>query len=773
MAKFKPTEADMRETVRALERAEKKWEPWQKEGDRYNGLYVNDVQSFNKDAPGGNQDIGRSETATVVRNGIAFAVRAAIRRKMIKNPRFSADPLVSMMNREMPDGTVMDIESSHAAYAQGEILTYTTRKKHLSESLIPVLEQGEIYGEGWLKCVTWNGADAPETMVWVDSESFEESEGSTRKIKSRRPLNSLANDRYPAAIFVSCEDVIPDADATNDAEINRITHRCVKPLSQMKTAEIDDYELKIDPKSGKLKAIPVIDPFTGETKKRKKYMNLDGLEGNYNQYLDRRLIGKRKDGDIRNESSFQTDSDPKDMLVFFEENGRFAADSEVVVKEFGAVPKTEDGFVYFWKVYVENTQAGSDNGPTLIRWDWYPVDLGGFALRRYRPFPKAGSLRSASWIRDAHEALALENYWESFDTAWYAVYKPVCVWNGRLVDKDLISKIQNGEHFDNIVADVPAGMNLRDARMVTEFQESPQGVQMLKARARMIQDEASGASANQRLQASGDISATQSGIIQENASDQTAFDVERVKAFVEDVGGVLMRLFRAAMPESGRYEIPGSDGAFVLFDAMQLDILCAFKLDYSSFNQQPNPVETKQLQELIGSIVQTPPQLWEKMMPMWEVQASRFTPAVYSAFRKFVKNAFTQKPDTDPNKEHLLMAAGVKVEPDPNENFIETYPQHQKMLQEVVNEKSPLFKTWNAETPTGLIPRQLLSYHLLKSKSMAIARGMGPALGLQADQSGMQRKERGSGPSSGRMSQAPPEAGAVESGANSVEMPTA
>jgi hypothetical protein len=162
-------------------------------------------------------------------------------------------------------------------------------------------------------------------------------------------------------------------------------------------------------------------------------------------------------------------------------------------------------------------------------------------------------------------------------------------------------------------------------------------------------------------------------------------------------------------------------------------------------------------------------------MPMWEVQAMAFTPAVYAAFRKFVKNAFTQKPDTDPNREHLLMAAGIPVEPDQNENFVETIPQHKKMLDEVVNDQSPLFEQWNkpiqSDNPktNGKTPRTLLAMHWKRSADMAIERGMGPALGLMGDQGGMQRKQRGSGPESGRQSQdSSPDAGGIEAGASAV-----
>mgnify|MGYP001587215832 CR=1 FL=1 len=81
MAKFRPTPNDMRQTVKALERSEKKSRNWREEGDRYNGMMVNDVPTINAAAPGGDQSTaGRSETSTVYRNGIRFAVWAAIRR---------------------------------------------------------------------------------------------------------------------------------------------------------------------------------------------------------------------------------------------------------------------------------------------------------------------------------------------------------------------------------------------------------------------------------------------------------------------------------------------------------------------------------------------------------------------------------------------------------------------------------------------------------------------------------------------------------------------
>mgnify|MGYP001563850581 CR=1 FL=1 len=89
-----------------------------------------------------------------------------------------------------------------------------------------------------------------------------------------------------------------------------------------------------------------------------------------------------------------------------------------------------------------------------------------------------------------------------------------------------------------------------------------------------------------------------------------------------------------------------------------------------------------------------------------------------------------------------------------------------------MNPKSPLFKGW--QTPVNnQIPRKLLAYYLQKASNMAIEKGMGPALGLSPDEAGSQRKERGSDQESGRLSQAPPEQGAVESGANSVEAPSA
>jgi hypothetical protein len=771
--KFEPNEADLRETVRALERAEKKWKSWLDEGERYNGLYVNDIETANRVAPGGDaENAGRANTAAIVRNGIGFAVRAAIRRKSIKYPKIEAEPLDSAIMKKMPDGSEIIIEGSYAAYAQAECATYIVKKIRLSEEMIPVLEQGETYHEGWLKLVHPSGGDAPETQAWVYEGEESESETSIRKIRTHRPVSSLANFRYGAAVFVSCEDVIPDADAKRPSEINRITHRCVKPLSQMRDAEIEDYEVYIN-ESGRLASRAVLDE-EGNPVIRKKYRNLENMKGNYSAYLSNRASrgGKKpyRDGDIRNEHDEEmTGFDPQDGLVFFEENGRFPADSKVVIDEFGGVPRTYDGFVYFLKVYVENTDGDSDEAPTLIRFDWYPADIGGFYLKRYDPFPKAGSLRSSSWIRDAYEAQAMETYWDSWLAAWYAAYKPVTLWNKSVVDEKTVVSIQNGEHFDNIIVDVPVGQDLKNARLITNFQEAPQGVSMLQMRMRAVQDEASGASANQRLQSSGDIPATQSNIISENANEQLGFDIERVKDFAEDVVRGLIRMFRASLPETGLYQIPGTDGAHIVFDASVLELDCEFKFTYTSWQQGGNPVETKQLADLTNKIANTPPQMIPVMAPLWEVEAARYTPAVMAAFRKSMKAAMTPQNSTDPNREHILMREGQFIDPDPMENFVITYPQHQKMLQEVMNPQSPIFEGWN--TPVGKIgktPREALSYHVEKSAQFAEARGMGPALGLTGDKAGLPRKERGSGILSGRMGQdANPSPGKMEAEAAS------
>lgn len=786
-----PNDEDMRQTVNSIERSERKFKPWRDETEFFNGLYVNDFYTYNEASPGGEiGGIGRGVTTTVVRNGVYFSVNAAIRRKQIKNPVFEAEPQISMIQLDGPDGQPVEVESSYAAYAQGECATYMARTMKLSDQMIPVLEENEIGNEAWLKIVSWDGADAPETMAWVidPSGDGEDDQTSNRKLKARRPVNSLANARFPGAIFVSNADVICDADAVMASEFTRITHRIVKPLSQMKTAEVTDYGFEQDQRTGNYKYVPVMetDPETGEQKpkRRKKYMNLDGLVGNYEFYIEKRLAGMKQDkkGDIRNAVMGLTEHDPKDYLVFFEESFKVPADSGMVESHFGFVPKTIDGFCYGWKTYVEQTGANKDEAPTLIRFDFYPVDLGGFCLKRLQGRPKANSQKGFSWIRNAFEAQALENYWDSYDTDWYSAVKPVNVWDRNKVDPALINSVtQTGEHLSNVLADIPAGGSLRDVMFTTQFQDSPQGVSVMKMRMRSIQDEASGASANQRLQSSGDVSATQSSLISQSADDQTAFDIEIVKAFVEDVVLAQMRVFIASLPPSGRFEIPGSDGAFVLFDRMQLDLSCVYRLTYTSFNQAPNPVQNKQLGELTNKIINTPPQLWEKMMPFWEIEAAQFTPAVMSAFRKFQKG-LGDKPDTDPMKEHVLMGVGIAVEPDPNENFIETVPKHKKMLQEVTS--NPMFAQWNEPVKSknpkqnGQVPRTLLAIHYKKSCNLAIAKGLGPALGLQPDQAGSQSKggpgnARGSAQDSGRTTQQPPESGAVEAGANSVEMTSA
>lgn len=768
-SKFKPSAADLKGFVASVERAEKKNKHWRAEYRTYQGLFVNDPTTLNRESPGGNQALGANETTTVVRNGVSVNVVADMRRLSIKDARFGAVPMESLIMRDTRFGPVA-VDGTSAAEAQSEVLTHMFRDGQFTEQFTPVLEDAKIANKGWMKLVTPDTADAPETQVWVESCDEYEDDTQSKKIKPRKPVNSLANARFPGLIWVNVDDVIPDADAVMRNELNSITHRLMKPLENMKSAEVEDYTLEIDPKDGKLKRKPVLDE-QGEPVKRPKYQNLDGLEGNYQYYLDKRDGYSRKKGDIRNENlDSTTDKDPKDYLVFFERNQKFPADSGVIRKEFGGVPKTIDGFVYAWVVYVENTKEGVDDGPTLIRFDWYPVDLGGFALDYLQLRPKAGSANGFSDIRNYYQAVALENYWNSYDTLWYAAVKPEKIWNKNLVDPEMIKSIQQGGHYDNVMADVPNGQSTRDACYITEFSDRPQGVDMLKGRMREIQDEASGRSANQRLQGNNQQSATQSSLIQQNADDQLAFDVETVKSFVERLAQKRMRLFIAGLPDNGRFEVPGSDGGFVQMDRMQLDIACFYRLDYASFAQAYNPIVNRQVQEFLMGVTQTPPQLWDKMRPFWKFQASQFPPAALSAFREFEKIAFGTKPTTDPDQEQALMREGVPVEPDPNENFIDTIPKHQKMLQEITS--NPMFSGWNEPAKTGKVPRALLSAHYAKSVTLAEARGMGPALGLSGDMAGAQRKERGSGPGAGRISQSPtPETADVAGGAMSLPSP--
>lgn len=741
-----------------IERSEKRFLAWRQEARLFRGLFVNDYYSWSSIAPGGNPapNYGRSKPTTVCRNSIGSNVMSDMRRLTFRNIRLTASPLVSKIehNGQLVDGAT-------AAYSQGEALTYGFREINFTTALASIIEDGLIANEGWAKIVTRDGADAAETPVWVDPDSGEKDQAGKRsKIKPQGPCNSLANFRFPGVIWCDVEDVIVDPDAVTWEQINWIAHRVKKPLSNMRTQMIDDPNGEID-------------PLTGVIKKVKKYKNLENLNGNFNYYQERMSRGNAGEADTRNDASY-TDMPATDYLVYYEVHCRFPADSKIILDANGGVaPKTIDGFVYYMLDLVEVTPGVNGEDATEIRWQEYPVDLGGYALIRWQPRIISGSQKGFSNIRDYYEASALENYWASYLTHYLAAVKPTKIADKSSFagDEKAMKQVQEMGHFGTIMVDVTGNKTIRDSIYTTEFPPPPQEVFAMYSTMRKLADEGSGRSANQMGSYSGnDPSAKEVGVVQQNATEQNEYYVESLKTFVGQVAKPWLRALAAMLPENGRSEIPGSDGTgFVQFDNAVFGLLCAFQVDPASEVRDDNPVKAEQVMKLMIQIAQTPPNLWQPFMPLWEYQATTFSPALLGAFRKF-RDVVMKGPGNTPDALHLLLREGIWVEPDPNQDFVKNLPEHQKMLATVTTD--PRFADWNepvqSEVPqqNGQVPRQLLAKYIAISEKIATDKGMAPLLGLSGDKAGAARKERGSGPDSGRMPQggAPTEA-ALETGA--------
>lgn len=761
---FTPTAADLQRFQSLIERSERRFHAWRVEYRMYEALYSNSDGAWNEVAPGGgagNYGV-RDGATTVVRNTVGLNVLTDIRRLSVKDAKFSAVPLVSTIQRDTEAGPVT-VEGTTAAYAQSEIITYGFKMIGFEDTLPLILENAKIANEGWRKIVSASGPDAPATAVWVGAEEDGDVEmdldgaaTSRKKIKPHSPCNSLATGPFPGIIWCDVEDIVTDPDAITKDQINVIFHRILASLSDMKTMREDDPDGEIDPLTGNIKRVP-------------KYRNLDKVEPNFQNY--RNMTSDRaKQGDIRNDRRLQTnETGPMDGLVYYEAHIRLPADSEAVMKgDGGEIPKTIDGFCYYILSFVEGGEG--ENGPTMIRWQKYPEDLGGFALDCWKPRQKAGSQKGFSDIRNYYESNALENYFMSWLVHYHAKMKPEKIVDSTGIDPKSLEALQRGGMWDSIMYTPVGGKTARDCIYITEYHDPPASVFSVITQMRQIGMESSGRSPNQLGQYSGgEHSATETEVVQQTTSDQIAFEMESLKRFIDKTAHQWFRLFKSTLPANGRFEIPGSNGGFVTLDRMQLDLECAYSMEYTSFPQSLDPIETKQLQDFMTMVMQTPPQLWPVMRPWWKLMSTRFSPAAMSTFKEFEKIAFaSEKKSWDPDIEHLAMREGIPVQPADDEDFTQTIPAHEKMLQQITS--SPEWQGWNVPLPSGAVPVKLLIQHIALSKKVAEAKGFGPALGLTG---GAAARQKGSGAKAGRTSQdaeGMPNPGEVMSGAANLGM---
>lgn len=765
---FKPNPDEIKSWCSRLERSEKKFELWREEGRKYNKMYdcvPGDIYTTE----------ARDETQIVYRNGVFFNVSRDVQRMSVKDGVFQASPEISMISVDGPEGPVT-VEGTEAAYVQSEILTYGFRKINFEETLPLVLEQAGIWNKGYAKLTTWNGAAASETEVWVSPEDGDDDK-MAKRIRPRQPTNSMAGGRFPGIEWCDVEDVITDADALTKSQRSYICHRFSKPLKNMKSAECPDYDLEIGPE-GTLVYKPKLDE-AGEPVMVPMYENLEGLKGNLAFYIERRKKGMGS-GDVRNED-FNTDEEVSEYIVVNEINGRFPANSEMVKKEFGGVPKTIDGYVYYFCNIVEQTDenSGGQDGPVCIRWKWYPVDIGGFAIKEITPMPKAASQKGFSRVRNYWEAMMWENYWDSYDQRYHEAMIPQTFADENVINAETVKKSrQQGGMWSWIFGKLAGNKSMRDAIHTTQFEERAPVIDSIKMRMRSIQDEGAGQSANQRLQTNS-ASATQSSIVQENAGDLAQFGIEIVKKFVEELAEGWMLLFAATLPPSGRFELPGYEGDFVQLDASMLRLACSYKLSYLSFPQSTNPVEVKQFQEFMMGVVQTPPNLWPMMRPLWKLQASKFSPAARSAYTDFEKEAFGKKSPADPDIIFQLLREGLEPpQIDESQDFVQNIPKLKDMLKRV--DEDDQFAGWNQPLEgqhippkqQGKIPRTLLVRYIHRCEQIAVKKGLGPALGISGDKAGQSRKARGGGQAAGQFNQmANPSGAEISSSAESGAMP--
>ncbi len=713
------SDGDLAGFLSDVQRSEKRAASWRREYRLYQSLGANGFQAYNSIAPGGDQTgvVGRSMTSTVVRNAIGQNVEMKKRRLAFKNPKMTGAPLLSSIE---VDGVMVD--GNVAAYTQGELVTYAWKTGGFTDELTLGIDDACYANSCWMKMCSVEGADAPETRVWpyVDGKGG-------KKVGAKAPV-SLANYRFPVWVHCDIDDVITDPDVKGKRQGNWVAHRIRKPLSQMRT-QMDGDE--------------------------KRYKNLEGLSGNLKVYRDEANAGERT-GDPRNweEEGLKWEGSDDD-LVYYEMHRRIPCDSELARKmNGGETPKTSDGHFYFMVCFVEE-KGQSKTGITCIRKKVYPADVGGFLMREWKPMLTPRSSKGWSNIRNYYEASALENYWMSYVTHWLANVKPQKVVDSTMMDPADFQKMNQHSFWAAVLATPSSGRSAREAVTITDFHAPPPEAFSMAQIMRSVGEEAAGSNANQRGAYSGsDASATEAEIVQRNANEQVEYEVESLKAYVESMAQATIMLLDAMLPD-GEFEIPGSDGAFHRFDRVVLKLACAFALSYQSMIREDDPVKAKGVQNFMMQVGGTPPNLWAAFRPLWRYQATSFSPGLLSAYREFEKIAFGEQASPSPDAIHLKLREGVMIEPDPNQDFVTTIPQHEKMLAQITTD--PSWAGWMEPAgESGQIPMKLLAYYIKLAKDIASKKGLGPMLGLTGDQAGAPRKDRGSGAGSGRVSQGVP-----------------
>lgn len=417
---------------------------------------------------------------------------------------------------------------------------------------------------------------------------------------------------------------------------------------------------------------------------------------------------------------------------------------------------------YLLTIAPSNGMDGRTN--RVIRHEPYPVDVGGWYYERLQLNNVPNSLLGFPLVNLYKRLNGLFNYWFTYQQEWMARVLPKYIVPQEWTDEQ-VKRLESGIMHGTI----RATGDLQNTVVPIQMQVPPPETQMIIGLTRQALDQVSGRSALQGLQPTG-TSATEVTAIANEAADQIENSASVLAKFYENAMKKCIRLAQAQMPEGG-LKIPGSDGAQIHVEPLDMSCPALFKMDVTSQARKAAPVERKLAIEDLMTFMKIPP----RALPEGQLNLKLLVEDVLAkggrtdTERFFVKMG--PKP-WDPEIEHRTMLEGGVVQPNPQEPFAETIAAHRQFamgLKQDPARSAAWFRPYPPESPAaqkGLkTPAAQIAQHVIDSEAAAVSVGQGRAAGV-----GMANAP-GSAPDSGRPGQGVPNEGNIAASAGAVQVP--